>query len=235
MALMTKPKEEEASKGSTRRARTRSLLKKAALKRMARDGFHDLRIVDICKEAGVAVGTFYVHFRDKIEIAVEVVEEIIAENERYILSAPPIDDPYDAIYESNRRYIELIANDPVFSRAIPQLIDVSPEFRLLWDESNARLAQIMAKALAKRCPASGDDDLSRLLIAHAAQGMLDAVLLLYFGRKNQDLMRAAGDREELTEKLSILWYRIFYGCDPANEKISSGAGILKVSLSGWSM
>ncbi|ULO10433.1 TetR/AcrR family transcriptional regulator [Paenibacillus sp. 19GGS1-52] len=45
-----------------------------ALKKFARNGYHQTKISDIVQEAGVAQGTFYWHFKSKESIALEIIE-----------------------------------------------------------------------------------------------------------------------------------------------------------------
>lgn len=62
-------------RGARRRARTRADLLIAARKVFATRGYHDATITEITEEAGVGVGTFYLHFRDKEAIFTTVLEE----------------------------------------------------------------------------------------------------------------------------------------------------------------
>jgi AcrR family transcriptional regulator len=58
-------KGDASGRGARRRARTRADLIAAARRVFAARGFHDASIAEITAAADVAVGTFYVHFRDK--------------------------------------------------------------------------------------------------------------------------------------------------------------------------
>ena len=58
-----------ASKGD----RTRYRLKIAAARALEEMGYTDLKVADVCANANVALGTFYVYYKDKNEIAIEVV------------------------------------------------------------------------------------------------------------------------------------------------------------------
>jgi AcrR family transcriptional regulator len=65
----------ETGRGAKRRARTRADLIAAARKVFARRGYHDASIVEITEMADVGVGTFYLHFRDKDEVFMSLLEE----------------------------------------------------------------------------------------------------------------------------------------------------------------
>jgi AcrR family transcriptional regulator len=56
-----------------RREKTRLDLLEAAERVISRKGFHNTRIADIAEEADVGLGTFYLHFKTKNEIFIELV------------------------------------------------------------------------------------------------------------------------------------------------------------------
>ncbi len=66
------------------RAATRLRLRASARKLFAERGLHSVTSHDIAAGAGVAAGTFYLHFRDKHELFRELVFEALAELERRI-------------------------------------------------------------------------------------------------------------------------------------------------------
>ncbi len=51
----------------------------SAVRVFARKGFHQTRVSDIAREAGVADGTIYLYFRNKDEILIKVFEESLTE------------------------------------------------------------------------------------------------------------------------------------------------------------
>ncbi|MFD1957287.1 TetR/AcrR family transcriptional regulator [Paenibacillus thailandensis] len=74
---------------SNRSADRKAQIKKAALERFARNGFHQTKISDIVRDAGVSQGTFYLYFKSKEAVALEIIEsgrkqllEVIAQGYR---------------------------------------------------------------------------------------------------------------------------------------------------------
>jgi AcrR family transcriptional regulator len=57
-----------------RREKTRVDLLAAAERVISRKGYHATRIADIASEADVGLGTFYLHFKTKNEIFIELIE-----------------------------------------------------------------------------------------------------------------------------------------------------------------
>jgi AcrR family transcriptional regulator len=79
--------EAPATRFDRRREKTRLDLLQAAERVISRKGYHQTRIADIADEADVGLGTFYLHFRTKNEIFIELVEEGAAELRRMIADA----------------------------------------------------------------------------------------------------------------------------------------------------
>jgi AcrR family transcriptional regulator len=79
-----------AEEPRTRRGReTRERLLAAARTVFETRGFLDTRIADICKEAGLAHGTFYIYFQTKEEVFYALVDAVVAD--RYLLTNVPED------------------------------------------------------------------------------------------------------------------------------------------------
>ena len=66
-SLTPHEKQPERRRGERRRARTRADILEAARQVFALRGYHDASIAEITEQADVAVGTFYLYFRDKDE------------------------------------------------------------------------------------------------------------------------------------------------------------------------
>jgi AcrR family transcriptional regulator len=82
-AKTMRPMEAEAPK--TRRGeRTRAKILRAAEEVFGRLGFHGAGITDITRRAGIAQGTFYVHFRSKEENFRELVRQLGRELRRFL-------------------------------------------------------------------------------------------------------------------------------------------------------
>jgi AcrR family transcriptional regulator len=67
-------RESGANRFERRREKTRVELLEAAERVIARKGYHNTRIADIASEADVGLGTFYLHFKTKNEIFIELID-----------------------------------------------------------------------------------------------------------------------------------------------------------------
>lgn len=96
----------------------------AAVGLFARDGFEATSVNEIAKVAEVANGTFYVHFRDKDEIAAAVAftmaQEVVAQLDAAMAD---VEDAVERTSLATRRFIELASRQPVWGQAL---------FRAIW-------------------------------------------------------------------------------------------------------
>jgi AcrR family transcriptional regulator len=98
-----------AERGTARGERTRRQIVDAARRVFERDGYLDVGVADIAREAGVAHGSFYTYFPTKVavfrvlcdEVGMAVDEAVTErhEGERHL-------DPVEALQQSNLRYVE---------------------------------------------------------------------------------------------------------------------------------
>lgn len=77
------------SGGRDRRVeRTHRALRTALSLAILERGWDDVSVRDVCKRAGVARSTFYLHFADKEELLLSGLDELRAELERIVKSSP---------------------------------------------------------------------------------------------------------------------------------------------------
>lgn len=94
---------------------------RAAIKVFAKNGFHNSKISQIAKEAGVADGTIYLYFKNKDDILIKVFEERLGEiNVMLNEELGRLADPADKLRFCIRGYLELFAHN----RALAEVIAV---------------------------------------------------------------------------------------------------------------
>ncbi len=105
-------------------ARTRARLMDAAVELFARDGFEAPSVNEIARLADMANGTFYVHFRDKQDIALAVTVSIAQELVRQLDEAmADVDDAVERVAMATRRFIDLATSEADWGNAF---------FRAIW-------------------------------------------------------------------------------------------------------
>lgn len=111
-------------------ARTYAQLIDAALIVFARDGFEAASINEIAREAGVANGTFYTHFKSKEEISAIAVGKVLAETAKEISrELDTIQDAAERVSTSTRVFARLGHKQMNWGRAYVRAYWAFPEIR----------------------------------------------------------------------------------------------------------
>jgi AcrR family transcriptional regulator len=122
-------------RGTARGGRTRRQIVDAARQVFERDGYLDVGVADIVREAGVAHGSFYTYFSSKQEVfrivcaeAAELVDQAVRqrhEGEQRL-------DPVDALCQANLRYIAAYRQNARIYALIEQLGHIDEELHQAW-------------------------------------------------------------------------------------------------------
>ena len=200
-----------ASKGD----RTKYRLKIAAARALADIGYQDVKVSDICGYAEVALGTFYVYYRDKNEISIEVVldfVEYLYEGARQVGRGT---GEFDAILNTNRFFIEAYRVNAGLMQCHLQLQSQLPEFLKQWRPRHQIWIENLARSISRRGNYKESMPGSTVAVAHVLEGMVFHYLysVIVSGESRLDNENFADD-EELAQMLSTLWYRAVYCKDP---------------------
>lgn len=122
-------REAHATRATKRGERTRRLIIDAARRVFERDGYLEVGVAEIVKEAGVARGSFYTYFPAKIDVF-RVVADEVAEAMDEALSTQPGDeqlDVIDGLRRSHQRYMAAYRENAAMYALTEQLGHIDPE------------------------------------------------------------------------------------------------------------
>ncbi len=206
---------------SARGEAARQRLKDAAVRVLERVGYHQMRVTDVTAEAGVAAGLFYHYFPDMKTLTIEVLQdfmerfEAVDDIERGIVKG----DWYARMYAHNRLVVQSYARNPGIMRCMVQMGEAKAEFGELWRESFQRRLAWFIGALPRLFPEAGlDADRARLLITLLA-GMGERLLAEYYIVQVPQLRALALGEEEMTEWITVMFYRALFLENPPNERL----------------
>ncbi|MCA9521133.1 MAG: TetR/AcrR family transcriptional regulator [Myxococcales bacterium] len=129
---------------------TRRELKRAAIACFEEFGFAETQIGQITAEASVAKGTFYVHFKDKLELIDELLREF---NEGFVARLLP----HLGKLQATR---------------LPELVEaVADEFLTYWHENRTVIAVISQRAIAGMAPNEIRDGMNPQMLGWLKLGM----------------------------------------------------------------
>lgn len=200
-----------ASKGD----RTKYRLKIAAASALEEIGYQDVKVSDICAYANVALGTFYVYYRDKNEIAIEVVLEFVEYLYEQARRVGRGTGEFEAILNTNRFFIAAYRANSGLMQCHLQLQSQLPEFREVWRPVHMKWIENLARSISRRGNYKEHMPGSSMAVAHALEGMV--FHYLYSVIVSQESLFCEEDpaqADDLALMLSTLWYRAVYCKDP---------------------
>lgn len=216
----------------TKGERTRARLKRAAREVLGTHGYRAARVGDISQAAGLSQGAFYPYFKNKREIALEVMADLLDEGRAAVLLAPRGHDPFEQILAPTRAYVDFLFAHAPLVRALLQAADEDEEFAGLWQATTHAWLTTTATRIEEHCGNPGVDEQTRLLVAYAVNWMVDGFLHSLLGRHDPHQESIAGSPEHLAEALSVLWFRAVYACNPDPDRLTSTRDILRLRLAG---
>lgn len=92
------------SRSERRKAATSDAIMAAARDLFISGGYHGVRVEDVAERADVSVGTIYLHFGNKENLYMALMEEAIATEESYIGPALEASTPLFAVSEASLRF-----------------------------------------------------------------------------------------------------------------------------------
>lgn len=209
------PKAVPQTAPSTQRGReTRERLKSAMLRLLQRHTFHEIRLEDIARAAGVQTPLIYHYFNSKVDLTFEILKETIGNFEESVHAAVEGKSALEAIHAANLAMILLYAQYPGVMRCLVEVQTQEAQFSQFWRDATRRWNQRIAKSIARRFPGVLPTQNQYLALAYALAGMVDNFLYEYFVHANASLREAHGSNEELAQFLSLLWYRALYAANP---------------------
>ena len=194
--------------------RTRYRLRVAAAKALEEGGYQNLKVANVCTLADVAMGTFYVYFRDKAEIATDVVLSFI---DHLYLGARAVargTSDYESIYNTNLFFVRAYRANAGLMRCLVQLQSDEPEFREQSQPRHRKWMETLARSIRKRSSDPSMSDQRSLKVASALEGMVFNYLYAAAVSQQSLIESPDGNDEEIAEILSTLWYRGVHGRDP---------------------
>jgi AcrR family transcriptional regulator len=137
--------ERRAEIGQEKRARTRAQLIAAASALFAKRSWASVTIDDLVREAGVAKGTFYVHFEDMHALTVAVAGELIHSFDEMIQPRrASTSDPLLRVAFGCDAFIERALEDPAWGALVARIARSNPS---VGERARRRLKEDLARVL----------------------------------------------------------------------------------------
>lgn len=188
--------------------RTRASLVATACKLLGETTPEALRVSDICTEAGVAHGTFYVYFTDIRDLLDAALQGFVTHVKQAMQTAGQASTG-DRVRATTALYLALFEHNPGLMRCLVSSFDTFPEAAARFQELNRTWAETVADAAGRRLARTGRAVPRPELLrrAYALGGMVDQYLVTLHFNRDAALAALSEDREAVIDTLSFIWHR----------------------------
>ena len=137
----------------TRKATNRTKLIKAAATLIERDGYKNIDVTKVTKEAKLGYGTFYNHFSDITDLLEEITKEVIINIQSFVIELSGHEtSPLKQIFIRNYFQFHAFYGSPIL-----EWVAENPTFLMkLWDENTKSVTNKMIKQVIKKGELEGD-------------------------------------------------------------------------------
>lgn len=182
----------------------------AAAELIQETGFNDLKVADICKRAGFAHGTFYLHWQDRRGIAHDVLTAFMDAIRQHRPPRQPGQDFYSRLVAGHLYYIDVYRRNVGLMRCQGQLADQLEEFARIGLQANMTLARRVVRAVDREMAGTPcEPEAQRLATALGCIALVDKLLHDVFARG----LELGLDDHGLAANMSRTWYRALTGKD----------------------
>ena len=150
---------------------TREKLLESAKELFSKKGYYETKISDIVEKSGVAQGTFYIYFKSKEEIFLELVkslhEDLIKKLEKYITLEKECEV---LIKDFVKEFLtEVYTNKEIADIFFSQLLGLNQEFKKLYIKKISDIQNLIFKVLNRFFPEEESQILSTLILGFIRQ------------------------------------------------------------------
>jgi len=197
--------------------RTRLKIKGAFTRLLDGRDYSDLTITDICREAGVATGGFYFHYAKKADLLAEVIGEHSVAFWARLNGALHYQDPYSVIFHATTALVAAYLDAPGVVRCFNQLAMTDRLYVDMWDTAARAWISGLIATLSQ---GGGRSDAPTVADGYSLLSFVDLLLFKIYIERDPMLLESAGDIDEVTENLAVLWYRALLGSSPPAARLA---------------
>jgi TetR/AcrR family transcriptional regulator, ethionamide resistance regulator len=190
--------------GARKRERTRNAIRIATCHYLDRRPLLSLTVAEVCAAAGLAHGTFYLHFPDRNTLMSDLLLNF-AEFVKSGLRAASRQYGTDAVRGSTEAYYDFFEQNPGLMRCLVNDLDDFPEAMAAFQKLNREWVMTVAAAFRRKNPSSTLSEPELLRRVYALGGMVDQYLTGLLLNNDQTLKFISGSREEVITTLTTLW------------------------------
>ncbi|WP_323786454.1 TetR/AcrR family transcriptional regulator [Thalassovita sp.] len=188
-----------------KRDRTRTDLMVACARFLAQQPLERLTVSATCKLAGVAHGTFYLHFSDRNVLAGAVLSAFADYVQLRMRAATR--GAGDAARNTTAAYMRIFEENAGLMKSMVVGGDAFPEARAAFQRLNHDWSQTVVRAEQKRKGTAARPEPDLMRRAYALGGMVDQYLTALFVTRDPWINSLSQDPEAVLEMFTDIWKR----------------------------
>ncbi len=201
---------ERAARGEKKGARTGASIRMAACRLLDTVAPQDLTIGAICKQAGIAHGTFYIHFQDRNALLGDLTLGFVHFVQKTMREAAH-DNPDDTIRATTDAYFDLFEQNRGLMKSLINHLDGFPATRKAFHKLNREWIETVVASIERRLVRDGRagaiDHEELMRRAYALGGMTDQYLAGLLLSLDPSIQAISHDRAKVVDTLSLIWKR----------------------------
>ncbi len=205
--------------------RTRVRLRIAALHVLNERGYDAMTALSITTKAGLSEGLFYVYFKNKIDITLDLLKEFFASFTELDQKLVGDSEAFDAIRTANRQWLRIAVENVGLMRCIFQVGNEEPEFAALISRVNKEWYMRVLNSLERH--QSPTQKTPGLLPLYMLGGMMDELARKLVVYPDPELIALVGqngsDYDAVADAATVIWYRVLYPDDTVVPRVSAFA------------
>lgn len=191
-------------------ARTSLRIRIAACSLLQSHAPQDLTVPALCKAAGIAHGTFYLHFPDRNVLVADTLLGFVAFLQETMRRASA-HQPGDPIRASTKAYAEMFEANAGLMKCLLHHHEAFPEAREAFHKLNSEWIETVVASVERRLRRGASADAvpreELLRRAYALGGMVDQYLSGLFLSADPALIAVSAERKDVINTLCLIWER----------------------------
>lgn len=193
-----------------KRNRTRADIQNAGCGLLDRTPLNSLTVSDICREAKIAHGTFYIYFPDRQELVADLLILFVAFIQGVMRSESESQNT-DPVHAATSAYFQIFEQNPGLMKCLLNHQEDFPAAKRAFQTLNHEWATTVVRSTERMLEHSGGageltrDELFRR--AYALGGMVDQYLSALVLNQDQTLLSVSKDQEAVINTLTHIWKR----------------------------
>lgn len=190
--------------------KTREKILEAARIIFAHDGYVSMRMGDVAVEAGLSMGALYRYFQNKEDLFANLIANV--HEKLYAAATSDADfhtDPYKALLESNRGYLECYYANRDLMRALFEAVTVDKRDRDIWWKMRERHIERFVYVLSSTHRITTIDGIDVRVIVDSMASMVEQSAYCWYAQ--EELQDEPIDLDTAAKTVTMVWHRAIFG------------------------